>query len=194
MIARLTEGSVVIIGAYRTDLVIHSSHPLRTVVRSAQRQSNLVLQIELRAFARDDLENLTSVLLGDSCRLPFAFYDKLYGETEGNPLFIKEVLISLQMPSATGSIPPLHYADGAWRFTGTLERWNIPRSIEDLIATRLDLLETDHRGELEMAAVIGRRFAFEVLCSLMTAGEDEVLRHLEHLVSFDIIRELDEAR
>ena len=193
MVARLSEGPVILLGAYRTDLVSHSGHPLRTVIRSARRQNGLIMPIQLDAFPAVDLPALTSTILGGKCNLLPAFYDKLYHETEGNPLFIKEVLNSLQMATPSGELPPLHYRDNAWNFSGSLELWHIPASIEDVIATRLDMLDEGHRNELEFAAVIGRRFAFEVLCSLMTSGEDELLRHLEHLVSFDIIRELNQS-
>jgi tetratricopeptide (TPR) repeat protein len=193
LIARLSEGPVVLLGAYRTDLVFDTTHPLRTVIASARRADNALLTIPLDGFALGALPSLTKAILDGECDLPIAFYDKLYRETEGNPLFIREVLRALTDPVDTAAEPPLVVRDGLWRYHGSIDLWAIPPSIEDAVATRLDHLEPEHRHELELAAVIGRRFAFEVLSNLMEAGEDELLRHLEDLLNFDLIRELDEG-
>ena len=49
------------------------------------------------------------------------------------------------------------------------------------------------RAELELAAVIGRRFAFQVMLNLSASGEDELLRYLEAFIGAHLIREIDDA-
>lgn len=190
LIARISEGPVLVLGAYRTDLVTTSSHPLKTVITSGRRASGTLEVLPLDVFSNRALPSLTEVMLDGPCDLPLGFYDKLYRETEGNPLFIREVLRTLQSTVAGGS-PPLQQRDGCWYFEGPIELWAIPPTVEDVIASRLDLLDPDQRSELEIAAVIGRRFAFEVFNALMESGEDDLLMHLENFLGFDLIRELD---
>lgn len=190
LIARISEGPVIILGAYRTDAVIDPSHPLKTVATSARRTDGALLSIGLDGFELSALPALTEAVLGGECDLPLAFYDKLERETEGNPLFIREVLRTLQEPSGGPGSSPLVLRAGKWRFDGSIELWAIPASVEDVIAARLDLLDSSQRRELELAAVIGRRFAFEVLCQLMASREDELLDHLDEFLDFDLIREL----
>jgi predicted ATPase len=190
LVARISEGPVFVLGAYRTDLVTTSSHPLKTVITSGRRSSETLEVMPLDGFTSRALPSLTEVMLDGPCDLPQAFYDKLYRETEGNPLFIREVLRTLQSTVAAQT-PPLRQRDGCWHFEGSIELWAIPPTVEDVIASRLDLLDPDQRSELEIAAVIGRRFAFEVFNALMESGEDDLLLHLENFLGFDLIRELD---
>jgi tetratricopeptide (TPR) repeat protein len=192
LVSRLDEGKVVLVGAYRTDLVSTSAHPLRPVIASSRRAEGVYTSLELRGFGHLEFERLVGVMLSGPAALSPAFYAKLFRETEGNPLFTREVLRMLRASGSGGVSAPLTVRDGAWTFTGDVEEWPVPDTVEEVIATRLDLLDVGQRHELEIAAVVGRRFAFEVLSGLMDAGEDELLRDLEQFLSFDLIRELDQ--
>jgi tetratricopeptide (TPR) repeat protein len=190
LISRIGEGPVVVLGAFRSDLVISPNHPLRSIITSARRGEGVLTNLTVRAFSDSSIDSLVDVMLGGASDLPLAFYEKLYRETEGNPLFIREILRVLRAPASDGTPPQLSLIDGKWRFLGPVELWAIPPSVEDVIAARLDMLDPEQRSELEFAAVVGRRFAFEVLQNLTAAGEDTLLRHLERYLNFELIREL----
>ncbi|RKT76661.1 AAA ATPase-like protein [Terracoccus luteus] len=191
LISRLSEAPVLIMGAYRRDLTTTSTHPLRTVITTARRVDGMLNLLEIGTFGERDITELTQVMLGGPCDLPGAFYDKLAKETEGNPLFIREILRTLSTITPMVERPPLRVVDGLWTFGGQVDGWKIPETVEDVIAARLDALEADRRQDLEFAAVVGRRFAFEVLTRLSSVGEDDLLSHLEQFLSFDIIREVE---
>ena len=94
------------------------------------------------------------------------FLKRLYSETEGNPLFIREVVRSLQTKVLPSGQPALRLQDGTWRFDAAAELWDIPQSVEDAIGNRLlPLAETD-RDVADAASVIGRKFKYETLLEL----------------------------
>lgn len=193
LISRLSEGRVVLIGAYRTDLVASAKHPLRAVMGSARRLEGMYQHFEVEGFDEDGFSSLVEALLEGPATLPTPFLKKLYDETEGNPLFTRELLRMLGSPDPRSGRAALRIVEGTWHFDGDVDLWEIPDTVEDVIASRLNLLDTEQRRELELAAVVGRRFAFEVLCGLMDAGEDELLTDLEKFLDFDLIRELDKT-
>lgn len=190
LVSRLGEGPVVVLGAYRSDLVANSTHPVRPVTASARRMEGVYESHEIRGFDRLGFRALLEALLGGRTDLPDAVTRKLYEETEGNPLFTRELIRMLCSPDHRSGRVMLRQVGDVWLFEGDIGSWDIPDSVEEVIASRLNLLDEGQRRELELAAVVGRRFAFAVLHGLMEAGEDELLRDLEKFLDIDLIREL----
>jgi tetratricopeptide (TPR) repeat protein len=190
LVSRLGEGPVVIMGAYRSDLVADSTHPVRPVIASARRMEGVYESHEIRGFDRIGFRALFEALLGGRTDLPDAVTQKLYDETEGNPLFTRELIRMLCSPDSRSGRVALRQVGDVWLFEGDINAWNIPDSVEEVIASRLSLLNPEERRELELAAVVGRRFAFRVLHGLMDAGEDVLVEDLEKFLDVDLIREL----
>lgn len=190
LVSRLTEGPVVILGAYRSDLVADPTHPVRPVIASARRMEGVYESHEISGFDRLDFRALLEALLGGRTDLPDAVTRKLFEETEGNPLFTRELIRMLCSPDPRSGRVSLRQDGDVWLFDGDIGSWDIPDSVEEVIASRLNLLDVEERRELELAAVVGRRFAFAVLHGLMEAGEDELLKDLEKFLDIDLIREL----
>lgn len=190
LVSRLSEGPVVILGAYRSDLVTGSVHPVRPVTASARRMEGIYESHEIRGFDRAGFQSLLEALLGGKHNLPEAVIRKLYDETEGNPLFTRELIRMLCSTDPRSGRAMLRKESNVWSFEGDIGAWNVPDSVEEVIASRLNLLDEAERKELELAAVVGRRFAFAVLHGLIEAGEDQLLTDLERFLDIDIIREL----
>jgi predicted negative regulator of RcsB-dependent stress response len=145
---------------------------------------------EIRGFDEWGFRALVEALLGGRTDLPDAVTRKLYEETEGNPLFTRELIRMLCSPDPRSGRVLLRQVADVWLFEGDIGSWDIPDSVEEVIASRLNLLDVEERRELELAAVVGRRFAFRVLHGLIEAGEDELLQDLEKFLDVDLIREL----
>jgi tetratricopeptide (TPR) repeat protein len=190
LVSRLSEGPVVILGAFRSDRVAEPTHPIRPVIASARRMEGIYQNHEIRGFDVAGFGSLVESLLGGSAKLPDTVTRKLYEETEGNPLFTRELIRMLCSPDPRSGRVSLSQVDDVWLFDGDIGSWDIPDSVEEVIASRLNLLDVQERHELELAAVVGRRFAFAVLHGLMEAGEDELLRDMEKFLDVDLIREL----
>ncbi|MGH2463385.1 MAG: ATP-binding protein [Candidatus Limnocylindria bacterium] len=97
--------------------------------------------------------------------------------SEGNPLFLEELLARLQ---ETGALA--HHE--AW--TLTVPRNVLPPAIEGLLVARIDHLPADVRAVSEAAAVIGRQFNGTVLSGLV---DGEIEPALEALLRAGIIVE-----
>jgi len=190
LVSRLNEGPVVILGAFRSDRVAEPTHPIRPVIASARRMEGVYQNHEMRGFDVVGFGSLVESLLGGPAKLPETVTRKLYEETEGNPLFTRELIRMLCSPDPRSGRVSLSQVDDVWLFDGDIGSWDIPDSVEEVIASRLNLLDVEERHELELAAVVGRRFAFAVLHGLMEAGEDELLRDMEKFLDVDLIREL----
>lgn len=80
--------------------------------------------------------------------------------TEGNPLFIEEVLTSL---IAAGDI---FYRDGAWDRKPMAEL-RIPGSVQDAVQQRAALLNAPAQELLRLVGVVGRRFDFAFIAHRM---------------------------
>jgi predicted ATPase len=95
----------------------------------------------------------------------------LYAETEGNPLFIIETLRAGERAGALVQGPALS-----------------PK-IQSVIEARLAQLSNPARGVANLAAALGRSFAFDVLAVASEEDEDWLVQGLDELWQQRIIRE-----
>jgi tetratricopeptide (TPR) repeat protein len=123
---------------------------------------------------------LLSNLLQDS-QLPEDFEKLILEETDGNPLYVEEVLHTL---IETGV---LVQEDAVWRLTQSVERIRVPDTLYQIIQSRIDELDFGSPGArrvLWMASVIGEQFTQDLLLHLFTStgrGKGEFLRHFREL-------------
>ena len=108
--------------------------------------------------------------------------DLVYGLTEGNTFFVEEVLRALL---AAGD---LAYVHGTWNW-GAASALRVPRTVHDAVRRRSAHLSNAARDLLELAAVVGRRFGFELLETLSGRAESEVLMALKELVAAGLVVE-----
>src|SRR5919201_617242 len=91
----------------------------------------------------------------------------VHQETEGNPLFVGEIVRLLAVEGVgSESTAEAHLA--------------IPQSVRDVIARRLTHLPDECNRLLVLAAVIGREFALDALARLGGVSEDGLLAELAH--------------
>ncbi len=126
---------------------------------------------------------LVRSILGD-IDLPPAFMDEVNAKTQGNPLFVEELINSLI------DIGLLQKENSTYRVVGALEEVEIPDTIEAVLLARMDRLETPNRDLLRVASVIGRQFAYGVLRGIYpyTMGPAEMQERLSALEQLDLTR------
>ena len=98
----------------------------------------------------EDAMMVDALLPGD---VPEALRAMIVERAEGNPLYTEEIvrmLIDRGVLRATEA--------SRWEVAATIEDVDVPRSIQGLIATRLDGLPDDEKLVLQDAAVVGREF------------------------------------
>ncbi|MGH3083380.1 MAG: ATP-binding protein, partial [Gaiellaceae bacterium] len=139
-----------------------------------------------RAIALEPLDEegvgalISSLLAGD---VQEGFPALVRERTAGNPLFVEELLRSLQETGA------LLRQNGSWRTQPGWDAEGVPPTIEELLASRIDLLSRADASVLQTASVIGRRIQVRLLEAVANAPE---LEHtLDRLVSAGFLDPLD---
>ena len=108
---------------------------------------------------------------------------RIVGASEGNPLFVEQ-LLSMLIDSGR-----LHLDGGGWVATTDLSDLAIPPTIHALLAARLDALPRDEREILEPASVIGLAFPQDALEELAPRVlRDSVPEHLGVLIRRQLVR------
>jgi DNA-binding SARP family transcriptional activator len=103
--------------------------------------------------------------------------DALYTETDGNPLFVGEVVRLLASEGRLAETPEV-----GWHLP-------IPPGVHEAIASRLRRLSKDCRRLLTLAAVLGREFELEALEKASESSEDELLELLDEAFAARVLAE-----
>ncbi|HET7727486.1 MAG TPA: adenylate/guanylate cyclase domain-containing protein [Candidatus Limnocylindrales bacterium] len=106
--------------------------------------------IVLEPLSASETDQLVDGLLAGG--LPDAVRERVVGLADGNPLFAEELI---RMFVDRGVLRP---ADGAWELVRPVEEIEVPRSVQAVLAARLDGLSGDEKRVAQTAAVIGRIF------------------------------------
>jgi predicted ATPase/DNA-binding SARP family transcriptional activator len=161
--ARRVRGhNLLIIFAWRTEQ-ISDEHRLRKL--SAElRRSGLGVQLTLSPLNLSQVTELTQAVLTTT-----DLAERLYHETDGLPYFVVE------------------YSEALRTHTG--EDWSIPRSVREVLYTRLTSVSDAGRQLLQTAVVIGRSFDLDTLRVASGRTEEEMVTALEELIARRLIHE-----
>jgi predicted ATPase len=124
---------------------------------------------------------LASAMLGAGT-LPSPVRQLILDKAEGNPLYLGEVTHSLLEAGI------LSQHDGTYSLERPLEQVHIPHSIQDIILSRIDRLDQPTKGAIQLAAVIGREFAWRLL-ERITDLEAQLEPALQQLKEIELIYE-----
>jgi tetratricopeptide (TPR) repeat protein len=162
----LDQQPTLLLGTVRTD----PSPALDLVQSAAQRGSGTLM--ELTRLTQPELRQLAgSCLRCEPGEVPAEVAEQLWTSSEGIPLVAEELLGGM---CADGL---LVRDGGCWRVTGPLQT-KVPVPLARSVARRLDMIGPDGRRLLSVAAVLGRRFPFNVLQEATGMGDRELLNHL----------------
>ena len=115
--------------------------------------------IQLRPLSPSDSTALVEALLNVD-NLPIEIRDLIFDRAEGNPFFIEELLRSLL---DTGAIT---FDKDKPRLVCEIKALDVPETLEQVLAARIDRLSADQKATLQKASVIGRIFNRAVLRAL----------------------------
>src|SRR5205085_8631518 len=116
----------------------------------------------------DEVNRMISAMTGQDVRWSFA--EAVHRQTEGNPLFIQEVLRYLVEEGH------IRREGDRWQRAGDAPpEMHIPEGVRDVIGKRLSRLSAECNQVLAIAAVIGRDFTLETLRLLEAAPDEERL-------------------
>ncbi len=145
-------------------------------------------EIELGPLPLEQTEALLNKLM-PVVEWPPDIHQLILNQTEGNPLYLEELLRVL---IETGALH--HRPDGRWQAQGSLENLQVPDTLEGVMMTRLDRLDEPSRNTAQVAAVIGRSFTSDVLAHVKDEREESgLLPHLFSLQQHEIAEETQSA-
>jgi class 3 adenylate cyclase len=183
-LARKLRGErMLLLATYRSD-ELHRLHPLNHLLAELAR-GRLAREIKLHKLSEDEIAIVMQKALGLDRAPTTAFRQAIYERCEGNPFFVEEVLRALIERG------DLSYREGAWRRTKDVAEISIPVSIRDAVQQRLHSLLPDARRVIDLAAVIGQRFEFELLREVANMDEGVVLDALRAAIDGQLVTEDD---
>ncbi len=177
----LAGARLLIVGTYR-DVEVDRSHPLSAALAELRRVSTYG-RVLLRGLNADEVRRMLETICGHA--VPWSLGEAVHRQTEGNPLFVQEVVRYL---FEQGLIT--REAGGQWRPTGqTPLEMSIPEGLRDVIGKRLSLLSPECNQLLAVASVIGREFALETLKAVAGINEDVFVNALKEAVRLSVLEE-----
>jgi ATP/maltotriose-dependent transcriptional regulator MalT len=175
LVREIAASPLLVLGTYR-DVEVTGSHPL------SQTLGNLVRE---RHYRRVQLDGLTQQEVGEfveaskGVTLPDDALETVHRRTEGNPLFVTEVVELIDPGKIT--------ENRAWANI-------IPEGVRDAIGSRLSRLSDTCNQVLGTASVIGREFDFSLLKTLDSEiSSDEVLEALGEGLDVKLIETVPEV-
>ena len=177
---------LLIIGTYRDEA--DASRPLAQLLASLHREHQ-VTDLSLRGLDQAGVLSFLEATLGTSLDDRAADLTlALCEETDGNPLFVSEVLRHL---SETGAL--IREESGHLRTSVPISDIALPQSVRQVIGIRVDRLGEVAQRALSLGAVIGRDFDFDVVARASGIPEDDLLNSFDEAKAADLITELDDA-
>jgi class 3 adenylate cyclase len=171
---------LLVVGTYR-DVEVDRTHPLSDALAELRRGGSFQ-RVPLRGLSPDEVNRMLSNITGQDVQFQLA--EAIYRQTEGNPLFIQEMI---RNAAEEGLITR---EGGQWVATVDLLTGYIPEGLRDVIGRRLSRLSQGCNRILAVAAVIGRDFPVDVLRAVAGASEEELLAALEEATRVSLIEEM----
>ncbi|GAB4408926.1 MAG: hypothetical protein Fur0044_02390 [Anaerolineae bacterium] len=176
-LARSSMGSSLLIaGAYR-DVSVGFSTAINHHI-AVLAVSELVYRVPLARLPDTAVRQMLEALLGDP--VSDEFVRSIYDVTEGNPLFVEEVVKNLAVDGQ------IMLRDGHWeqRDTGRL---HVPGSIKSVLGGRLKRIKKSTLELLQLAAAIGRTFTLDLLTEASPYGEEVIEAAFEEAFLYQLI-------
>jgi DNA-binding SARP family transcriptional activator/tetratricopeptide (TPR) repeat protein len=172
----LAEMPVVLVGTYR-DEEAAEDEPRSASLSELRR---LPLQ-QLRLGGLSEADVASFIELSTGVTPPESLLNALQTETEGNPLFVGEVVRLLASEGRLTERP-----EPGWRLP-------IPPGVHEAIAQRLRRLSKECRRLLTLASVLGREFSLEALERASDLPEEELLEVLDEAFAARVLAEVPGA-
>ena len=165
----LKQQKMVIVVTYR-DAEVRSQTRIADLIEDLAREGR---SITLGAFAEEEIGAFVELTAKSPSKRTI---QALRRATEGNPLFLKEIV---RLLSAQGQ---LESADSS-----LLENIRVPGQLKRVIRRRVELVSSPAQALLSVASVIGCQFDVQVLCNVMHISAEEAGSRIEEAIQCDLI-------
>jgi predicted ATPase/predicted Ser/Thr protein kinase len=173
----IRRAKVLLVGTYRPEdvnLPGEEETELLPQVRREMNREGLVREIALERLRGEHLAPLVGSLFPNA-EFGEDFYQSLFSETEGNPLFVLE---TLKLMKAEGVI---YRDDGTYRLGESPQGLAVPSRVHDVIKRRLQRLDEEEHDILELASVEGEVFNSATVAECLGLNKIQLLKKLQRL-------------
>ena len=119
---------------------------------------------------------------------PEGLVTALHEETDGNPFFVEEVYNHLEEEGR------IFDGEGRWLTTIQLTDTDVPAGIRLILDRRLRRLSAADRSLLSYAAVVGRRFSYELLRESVPVSAEDSMQAIERAQEAGLVEPDSESR
>jgi DNA-binding SARP family transcriptional activator len=175
----LETGRILLIGTYR-DVDPTVREPLTSTLAELARE-RVTYRIELGGL--DTLDVRRYIELSTGIEPAAALVEAIRTETEGNPLFVGEVVRLLASERSLVHIE----ADTLWAF-------GLPQGVREVIGRRLGRLSSECTQALTLASVLGREFRLDALERLVEDTGEPLVELLDEAVQARVLASVPSAR
>jgi class 3 adenylate cyclase/tetratricopeptide (TPR) repeat protein len=137
-------------------------------------------QLRLESLPPESTSELLHALLGDAAGLEPL---KQVLRRRGNPFFLEETVRTLVETKA------LEGERGAYRLVRPVQSFQIPATVQAILAARLDRLPIEHKQLLQTASVIGKDVPFGLLQAIAELPGEALRRSLAQLQAAEFLYE-----
>jgi class 3 adenylate cyclase len=165
---------VLIVCTYR-DTDLSRTHPLSEALAVLNREAGFQ-RVVLRGLTREEVADYIRAVANLTPKPELA--DRIFEETEGNPFFLSEVVNLLTQEG---------------KLTESVSDIAVPDGVREALGRRLDRISEEANELLQVAAVVGREFAYDMLTLLGERDEDALLHLIEEALEARVIEEMGQA-
>jgi len=181
MLARRAAGRALLtLATFRSDELGHRDDLVAALAELSRKR--LVEDIAIGGLDSPGVEEMLRATFGVRGAISAEFVAAVHARTEGNPLFIEELLRTLV---ETGGV----FRDGALWDRKALVELEVPPTIEEAILRRVGTLPDSAQSLLRLAAVLGQRFSFDAIREFAGLSDEQVLAALRSLVDEHLVHE-----
>jgi class 3 adenylate cyclase len=186
-LVRTGAGRILLVGTYRDSELTHD-HPLVEVVSGLRAQLG-VERVSLTGIDGSAVAAFVEQAAGQTLdETGLGLARAVYEETEGNPLFVREVLRHLV---ETGAV---EQREGGWATQRSADQLGIPEGVREAVGHRLSRLSGPTNQALRVAAVVGLEFELAVVEAAGEVGEAALLDAVEEAAAARLLIEVSAVR
>ena len=168
---------ILVLGTLREE-ELAADHPVRTALAGLRRDPGTVT-LALEGLDAADVDRYIELVA--QAPPPESLVTALHEQTEGNPLFVAEIVQLLAAKDLLGETAL------------SLRRPNIPPTVRDVIGRRISALSGDCVAVLETASVLGREFTLAALERVTRRPSEDLLAVLDEALEQRVLTEGSES-
>jgi class 3 adenylate cyclase len=167
---------LLVIGTYR-DTDLDRRHPLAEALPLLRREVEPT-RLALEGLPSEAVHELLERLADHE--VPMGFASLLTAQTDGNPFFLREMLIHFTEVGA------LRFEDGVWVAADDIAN-TIPEGVREVVGRRLSQLSPTAQKLLEIGALFEVAFPLDVAAEVAKIDEDEALDAIDEALQAQIV-------